>query len=322
MKKYLIIGIASLSILFTSCLKDKKVEDRKYGMNGVEEGKIIELAVDGHFVSYGLDFKNLDTVFGILEVRLAADLPAPEDLTVVLSLDNSLALLTAYNTANGTSLVQFPLNLYTLPNGLTVTIPAGKRSAFIKLGTNTSNFNPSLAYALGFRIASVSKPGYTISGNFGNAIAAFAAKNQFDGEYEITGTYSDAAPAGAAFTSVYPLLWQLVTTGPTRNTVYDADNFATPTPAYIFYTGTGYSYYGSFGLIINFDAANNVTSVTNFYGQPSANGRSANLDPSGINKYDPATKTIKIKYWMDQPSVVTPHRAYFNETWKYLGPRP
>ena len=81
------------------------------------------------------------------------------------------------------------------------------------------------------------------------------------------------------------------------------------------------TYYGSFGLIINFDASDNVSSLSNYYGQPSGNGRSANVDPSGINKYDPATKTIKIKYWMDQPSVVTPHRTYFNETWKFVGPR-
>ena len=66
------------------------------------------------------------------------------------------------------------------------------------------------------------------------------------------------------------------------------------------FRGANVSGYGSFAPVFKFDANDNVIAVTNFWGQPAGNGRSARLDPSGINKYDAATKTIKVKYWLVQ----------------------
>jgi hypothetical protein len=86
-------------------------------------------------------------------------------------------------------------------------------------------------------------------------------------------------------------------------------------------SGTAYSYYGTFAPVFTFDASNNVISVTNIWGQPAANTRSGQLDPSGINKFDPATKTLSVSYWMNQPSVISPHRTHFVEVYTYLGAR-
>ncbi len=84
--------------------------------------------------------------------------------------------------------------------------------------------------------------------------------------------------------------------------------------------GGSLSYYPRFGLIITIDPqTNKITGLTNSYGQPSTNGRSAVLDPSGTNTFDPATKTLKLKYWMDETGV-TGHKTAFDETWTYLGP--
>lgn len=85
--------------------------------------------------------------------------------------------------------------------------------------------------------------------------------------------------------------------------------------------GGSLSYYSRFGLIITIDPqTNKITGLTNSYGQPSTNGRSAILDPSGTNTFDPATKTLKLKYWMDETGVAG-HKTAFDETWTYLGPR-
>ncbi|MDT9096606.1 hypothetical protein RSW32_25110, partial [Escherichia coli] len=74
-------------------------------------------------------------------------------------------------------------------------------------------------------------------------------------------------------------------------------------------------------LIMNFDAATNkVTSVTNYYGQPSSNGRSAVLDPTGANSIDPTTRNIRVKFFMDETGI-TGHRATFDLTLVYLGAR-
>ena len=84
--------------------------------------------------------------------------------------------------------------------------------------------------------------------------------------------------------------------------------------------GGSLSFYGNFGLLINFDpVTNKITSITNFYGQPSTSGRIAVLDPSGVNSWDPARKKMQIKHWMDETGI-SGHRTSFSETWTYLGP--
>ena len=81
----------------------------------------------------------------------------------------------------------------------------------------------------------------------------------------------------------------------------------------------GHSGYGSFALVVNFNPANNtISSVTNYYGQPAGNGRSARLDPSGANAVQ-GTKDILIKHFMDQPPALP--RTTFNEKWEYVGSR-
>ncbi|MBL7970854.1 MAG: hypothetical protein JNL03_04965 [Prolixibacteraceae bacterium] len=83
----------------------------------------------------------------------------------------------------------------------------------------------------------------------------------------------------------------------------------------------GASAWGSFCPVFKFDDNGNIIEVINDYGQPASNTRSAVLDPTGVNKYDPATKSFKVSYYMVQPSVVAtpPHyRARMVETYTFL----
>jgi hypothetical protein len=77
------------------------------------------------------------------------------------------------------------------------------------------------------------------------------------------------------------------------------------------------------------DPANPLTGVGNpalGTGAPnyaSTNGRRITLDPTGVNAYDEATKTIRVKYFMLQPTVVpVGPRTFIEETLTYIGPRP
>jgi hypothetical protein len=143
--------------------------------------------------------------------------------------------------------------------------------------------------------------------------------NPWDGKYRMEGTLTDHQ--NGAF--VWPgntYLYNLETLSATQIKLISIDlGFA----GHLLKNGINLTYYGTFGLIVTFDpATNKITSVTNSYGQPSPapNQRSAVLDPSGVNTWDPVTKNIKIKYWMDEVGFAG-HHTSFDETWVYIGAR-
>jgi hypothetical protein len=253
----------------------------------------------------------------LITIRYSAPKKAAGTIHVKLAIDNTL--VTAYNTANGTNFLALPANAFSFPNGLEFDLPGGHEAEYVlPMVLNKNNLNLQNAYAIGLKIESVSEG--VIDQLQKNIIVTILVKNKYDGVYEINGTFVDYS--NPAFTAAYPLEWELVTTGPSQVKVQDAVYFGTPTPAFIFLNNGSLTYYGSFGLIVNFDANDNVSSVVNFYGQPSSNNRSAELDPSGINKWFPGPPPeIKIKYWMNQPNIIAPHRSSFDETWTYLHAR-
>ncbi len=72
-----------------------------------------------------------DTTFDVVFVRLAADQPASEDITVQLELDNNL--LDYYNDTAKTNMVNPSASVYSFDNAnLTVTIPKGLQTGIFK----------------------------------------------------------------------------------------------------------------------------------------------------------------------------------------------
>ena len=166
--------------------------------------------------------------------------------------------------------------------------------------------------------------------------------NVYDGIYEVMGTFSDVS--NPAFTNIFPKYYSVITSG-TNNYVYVEDrNLNGGIPGITFINNNGAtSYYGSFGLNITFNTTTNaISEIHNYYGDPinpatsggnpaagtgpptyaASNGRRAALDPSGINTFDPVTRTIRVKYFMYHPAVVpSGPRVFFDETWTYIGPR-
>lgn len=126
------------------------------------------------------------------------------------------------------------------------------------------------------------------------------------GDYICTGTMIDYT--NSSLTGAYP--WNVTLQPSTVGQMELVDDDYTGGVYHWIKSGGGNSYYGQFGVVINLDSANNVISVINKYGQPSSNGRSGELDPSGVNKFDPVTKVLKVKYWMNQNGG---HRTSFDE---------
>lgn len=311
----LIMSALLVSVGLTSCLNDDMIDDQKYGLINLNANKIIEIPADAsHEIS--MTFKPTDGLKEVVigEVRLAAESPAAEDVVVNLTASKSAEIL-------GASVALFPLNKIQVP--ASVTIPKGQRSIplVVKISTEVLTDNPQY---IAVSVATVNNSGYIISGNFGHLTLNLKAKNKYEGRYVLTGKM-DYLPNLASYLHITtafegePYTVQLKTVNGRKLKFYDEltrEDYLYPMAV----GGGGTSAWGSFCPIFEFDDNGNVVAVTNSYGQPASNTRSAVLDPAGVNKYDAATKSFQVSYYMVQPSAVAtaPHyRCHMVETYTF-----
>ena len=259
-----------------------------------------------------------------LRVNIASPFPLDKDTKITLALDNNL--ITLYNAEKGytgsAAAIPVPLDALTVTS-YEVVVPAGKREAewTFKIDANKLPNSLAIKYLLPVKIESAEN-NVVVSGNFGTKLVRVLARNKWDGIYTATGTLTDLSTS--AITGNYPMTISLVTASSFTCTVEEpaASAYGSPPIFHSIKSGGSFSVYGSYGMVVTFDASDKVVSLINYYGQPASNGRSGALDPLGINTYNPSTKIVTIKYWMIQPSVVASGpRTIFDEVWTYVGPR-
>lgn len=314
-----IVTFCLLGATLTSCLEDKLSLDPATSTN------VIEFKNPSSFVSpngskYALYVRAFDLApendYPITVSYSGANV-APEDITVTLGIDEPA--LTQYNEEQEAHYDLIPATLYTLPT--TVTIPRGQRTATVALKVKSNSFDFSKSYVLPVQIKTASSG--IISGNFGTILLSVSAKNKYDGIYSSKGTMVDVTNAAFRHLSQADrsLEYSLETISATKCVVTDAG-----TPSHVFWTGSGLSAYGNFAAVFEFDpTTDKIISVTNFYGEPGpVQLRGGRLDPTGVNTYTAASKTIKVKYGMRQVASVAaaPNvRTTWDETLTFLRAR-
>ncbi len=326
--------LASCALLLPSCLKDKGFEDNEYGIN-LNDGSAPAVAFLKGGAPKSTFGVNVDPGTQIipLTIQYTGETAPSTDLTVSVALDNSI--VTAFNTANNTNLVVLPAANLSVP--ATMVIPAGKRFADLEVRIlNTVPLSPNIEYAFAVKITSASA-GVKLTSNLNQVLASVTIKNKYDGVYRVTGSYVE--PANATAMSTYPKVYQIVTTGANSVDIYNEVNGAF-VPGYTFQNSTGSFFFGSFGVSVIFNTTTDeVIETRNYYGDPTkavtsignpstgsgapnytsaGNLRRAILDPTGINKYNPATKVVDIKYTLNQGGTT---RGIMTEQWVYTGPR-
>lgn len=335
MKKIFIHAAMLVTVMaaLTSCLKDKGFDDGEYGVKNDNTIDAVSLPQQGGFkagenislVSLNADppEEEIDAVL----IQLASKEPAKQDVKVTLVKD--MALVSHYNNLNFTTYEEMPSNTYQIvnPEGLTVTIPQGQHQAWLKLKVIKANFDFSKSYALGFSIASAT-PGFTIAANYRSMIIGVTVKNKYDGCYLLNGTLTDVANGALTAWPNAPVCF--VTAGPTKVTMINRVTLVGAwfdQPFHPIGNAGAFSVYGGWAPEFTFNAADNIVSVSNYYGNPNpANSRGSALDATGVNNFSlvGGVKTIRAKYIMTQSSVVAApphHRAFFNSTFTYTGPR-
>ncbi|MEJ7625348.1 MAG: hypothetical protein WKF35_00680 [Ferruginibacter sp.] len=333
-------SLALVSFMFSSC--DKKESVDVIGDRGQTIVKILNGGTPGT-KALAIDFVSTPTRIVGAEIRRDvpnnAELMKPltvtiQDDTAAVRAAGFIPLNPAFFTISGEGVTKVGGQGGTY----TVTFAPGEFAKQIDVVVpNATVLDPSSLYGLGFRILTATQ-GVITKNNV--LIISVGAKNKYDGVYNVTGTFSDIT--NPMFFGSYPKEIFLVTTGASSVDVKITVN-GELAPAYLFLNGTAGTFYGSFGLTMTFDPATDViTDLHNYYGDPSkaatgvgnpasgtgaplfaaSNTRRAVLDPSGINAYDAATKTVRIKYFLVQPSAVpVGPRSFFNEVWTYTGPR-
>lgn len=320
--KYLfniLIATTAISML-SSCLKKRETT-----MDGDGPRNVVEFKNTGSNTAAGTSFYPLFTQdlgsmqpgesksFNINVSYSGADV-APSDITVQLEVDQTS--LDRFNKENGTDYVIPPASVFTLPPSFV--IKKGQRVATDSAKVTLSpDFNFDDAYALPLKIKSVN-PSHTVSANFGSAMYGLTIRNQFDGVYTVTGTFSYSL--NPAFTGAYPKKLYLVTAGAAKNAYFDP-TLNGGAYGYLFNTGTGGSYFGNWAPSFTFDASGNVTSVGNFLSDPAPRNRHSSLDtdtPGAINKYDLNTKSLDVNYYFWSAGAIV---GKIHEVWTYVGPR-
>ena len=323
-----VFPIMTLALVLTlsACLNDSDYSNNWIGTKNNGNQNFVEVHLTSsdntNTVSRSYDSFNRDTTINLIPVNLTSG-PATSDVTVSFKvITDTIGYKTDSAKINLKRLIDkgfaLPdLTKFVVQNtGSQVVIPAGSQTGYIKVKFNPFNFGGFYAFVI--KLTAVAGDGgkWNLS-NLTNGYVKFGIKNKYDGWYTATGTLVDAANAG--ITGAYPNDIYLETQSANSVAMFDVtiNNFA-----HLIKSGASLSYYGSFAPVFTFDANNNVSSVVNYYGQPSGNGRSASLNTSAVSSFNPTTRSITVDYYMDQPSVIAGHRTHFVETYTYKGKRP
>ncbi|WP_207536385.1 DUF1735 domain-containing protein [Desertivirga arenae] len=347
MKRFLkVLPIALICFGLSSCLKDEPyTPDTAEAENIIELSEVPETSADASHI-YATTVKSFQVVpsdeFDVIISYSGSDV-APQD--IVVDLETDFSVVDKYNAkivkdardaaieegedpddaeeaVQGELFDKMPSNLFSL-SSKQVTIKKGEKTAIVKVTVTPNKFDFSYKYGLPISIKSASYG--TVSGNFNSIIYAVGAKNKWDGNYEVTATapFVDLVnPLGSGW---YPLDADLITVDANSvvmasNTYLQGDPYGHP-----FKNNGGNSYYGNFSPIFTMDDNGNVIRVTNYYGQggtTNGSGRSARLNPSGVNKFTTnadGSKTLEVSYIMQGPGFVD--RTFFHEKWVFKGAR-
>lgn len=342
MKKNILKGFLfglALAVGFSSCRKDDYVNDDNVL---TDQGKTIIRIADGPqktlFLTAFTDTRKVD----LFDLRKDANSNASVNTTSTVQLVSAPQIITAYNTANPTANLELlPESIFTVATpgivknatGYAVTFSAGEFSKDFAVNINGAQYNLSKKYAMAFTVGDISGGGVVTAGTQKQILVIVSIKNKWDGVYTVTGTMSDVTNSAFAhyssFLGTTPYRLELRTVTATTCVIWDPKYFNGGGNFVPFYTGTGVSSFGSFDPIVEFNpTTGKIVGVTNFYGADvAATLRNARLDPSGVNQYNEATKTMEIKYNLTQKAGLTPAladpfvRATFDEKWVYFGAR-
>jgi len=281
-----------------SCFKDKYKVDYQDNTDRL----ILEFPAGANEINaVNLDYAN--TEVDITDIVVGAYSRSVVSGTSTVTVTLNPTLIADYNTAYGTAYDELPASLYTIGT-YTYTISPDKPRVPLKIKVNPADLLGG-NYALGFSISQASAG--EISQIHQNVLFTLGVKNKYDGIYQSKGySYLGTTNTTAPYLFSTDCAWELnvITTG--LNTV-ELD--AQP----VFRQGQ-VIYYSNVTPAFTFDLSTNK--VTGVSAAPGSVPMNFPYDASYDSRYDPATKTIYVKFGVNNNPA-----WYIIDTLVYCGPR-
>ncbi len=254
------IFFLSLLLSFASC-----IEEGENAVEGIGPNLLRIPAGANEITVAGLDAVAGNVKYGLFKVFRDANSEANLSTPVDVKLKLDPALITAYNTAHGTKLVQLE-GAYTI-DALDLKFAAGESIKTVYVNLDPSKLDLSKQFALGVAIES-STGGFTAVPSLSKALFNIVIKNEWDGRYQATGVFHHPTAGDRDIDEVK----DLVTSG-ARSVDCNLGDLG----------GAGYR----MRLTVN---SNNTVTIAPLGATPNIN------QSHGPNFYDPVTKSFHLHY--------------------------
>ena len=242
---------------------------------------------------------------------------APEDIYVYLIKTD--ALVSGYNTANGTTLSSVSTTDAAIQYDFSkpVVIRKGTRRTIINMTVNPSKLDLSKQNAIGIGILRVEGAGAAINNSTASKVVIeFGARNQYDGRYLLKGAFyhPTAQPANAP----YSIEVLMISSGANSVKIYSED-FGGYYHPWLDATGSITAFSGQEPDYTINPTTNKVTV------QNTAPGAATfyEMNPTYNSRYEPGSRTIYAQFGYSYVggSFVSGTSRQFTDTLVYIGPR-
>jgi hypothetical protein len=288
MKKIILASFlsAAMGFVLVGCLKDKGFENHEYGINDPDTQPIgVGWNYGNKANAVGLDVSpNNQAITGLLILKAFSGTPAPSDINVTVT-DNSVALIGAYNAANGTNVQILPSSIWSLSPANGVILQGDYLSEMVLNVSNTTGLDANTTYGLGLTISAVDG-NFKIADNLKNLVMIFSVKNQYDGKYTLRGSFYH--PSASPGYGSYVTTVEMHTTGPNS-----LNMFWPLAGVYCHPILNG----GSFTYFLDQEAGYTITGNAVSVANVSPTGSIVyDLGDNYNTRYDAATKTIYVQF--------------------------
>jgi hypothetical protein len=295
---YLLAGL----LLIISCKHDTVYGDITPNTDRI----IVEFVDAAGAKNVALDYSTTVTTTDVAQIRFMVRSYVQKPVTVTVM--PSSAVVTAYNTANGTNYTAVPGGMFAL-EATDIELTPTERKKPVRLRIKSSDVATG-QYAIGLTISSVSTG--EVSQIAGKIVLLISVKNKYDGKYHLKGFYTrtdNAALNGPFETDV-----EMITTGPNSVAMYwpDGGDYYQP-----FSNGGSLTAFSNVAPEAYFNTSDQVSGIVNITGDPVA-GPFMTPSPGANSRFvgGPAP-VIYLKYYYN----TNPANRIFADTLIYTGLR-